>query len=414
MSASAAAPPRASARPAPAVPASPEALADLVRAAADAGGAVFTEGRGTKRHHGPAAAEAAQAISLERLDAVTFYEPGDLVIGVQAGLRLEALARVLAAEGQWLPVDPPYADATLGGVLATNGSGPRRLGYGPIKDYVIGMSVLGPGGALTRSGGRVVKNVTGYDLHKLHVGAFGSLGVIVEVNLKVTPRPAVSAALALAVTGLPAAHRLLLEVAGGPLRPVALEALDAGAATGLRRRVPALPPGDALAIIGVEGSQPVVERHVRELGPARARATAAVWLEGAEAESLWRGFRDAAEDHRAELTLRIGARPHELPALLSSLGPGPAGATGVAVAAGTGLARVYLPAPQDAAALGPAIAAWHDRAAARGGYVVVEAAPLALPGRAALPWAAGAGPLGPALKAGWDPHDVLNPGRMAL
>jgi glycolate oxidase iron-sulfur subunit len=320
------------------------ALVALVAEAAARGEPLLTEGSGTKRHLGPEAPGGVRRISLRRLAAITSYEPGDMVVCVQTGIRLVDLQRTLGEHGQWLPVDPPFAEATLGGILATGSAGPRRLGYGPIKDHVLGMRVVGAGGTVTKSGGRVVKNVTGFDLHKLQVGAFGSLGVLLEVNLKVTPRPEVSGVLALGCPGLEAALALLLAISTSPLRPVALEALDRGAAETLRARAPGLPAGEALALVGLEGSRPVFARHLRDLAAQRAAAADEALLEGPAAEALWAALRDEGGPRGTEVTVRLGAKPHDLPGLLADLAPAVTGATSVRAQAGVGTARVALPA----------------------------------------------------------------------
>src|SRR5262249_19160904 len=117
-----------------------------------------------------------------------------MTVTVEAGVRVARLQQLLAAEGQRLPIDVPRAgEATLGGALATNASGPRRLGFGTPRDYVIGITTVNDRGESTKAGGRVVKNVAGYDLCKLHVGALGTLGVISQVTLKLRPLPESSA-----------------------------------------------------------------------------------------------------------------------------------------------------------------------------------------------------------------------------
>src|SRR5207253_9213768 len=127
---------------------------------------------------------------LRGLAEVIDYPARDMTITVQAGITLARLQALLATEKQRLPVDVPHPDrATLGGALATNASGPRRLGFGTLRDYVIGMTVVNDEGQEVKAGGRVVKNVAGYDLCKLHVGALGTLGVISQATLKLRPRP---------------------------------------------------------------------------------------------------------------------------------------------------------------------------------------------------------------------------------
>jgi glycolate oxidase FAD binding subunit len=397
-----------SALPSRAPASTPATEDDVIALVRDGGVPLHTIGNGTKRHLGPAVA-GATVTSLRQLSRVTAYEPGDMVVSVQAGVRLLELQKLLAQRGQWLPIDPPYQDASIGGILATASNGPRRLGYGAVKDHLIGMRVVNGSGVVTKSGGRVVKNVTGYDLHKLHVGAFGSLGVILEAHFKVQPRPELSGAVMFGAADAEAAHRLLLEVWSSPLRPVALELLTAGAAAGLRGLAVGIPPADALAIVGIEGSRPVFERHLRELEAWRPRTSGMTVLRGPAAEGLWTALRDAPDRRRDEITVRIGARPHDLPELLRPIA---AAAAGLQVSVGNGLARALLRrAP--AAQLAAVVQGWHQQAAARGGYAVVEAAPLELEGRAGLPFGVPGPALAQRLRQAWDPKQILNPGRIA-
>jgi glycolate oxidase FAD binding subunit len=397
-------------------PANETELAALIRLAGEEGRAILIEGGGTKRHHGPAAGGDPWHVSVRGLSRVTAHEPADLSLSVQAGARLADVQRVLAAHDQWLPIDPPYGDATIGGVLATGSAGPRRLGHGTIKDALLGVRVLGPNGQATKSGGRVVKNVSGYDLHRPQVGAFGTLGVLVEAHLKVSARPEASALWALACPTLDAAHSLLLEVAASALRPVALEALDAPEVALARDRGAALPgdAGRAVAIVGIEGTRASFERHARDLAPYAARGSGpSVLLERPTAGALWAALADLPAAHAGEVRVRLGARPHDLPALLAALEPERAAARGVTVRAGVGLAYLAL-AAQDAPALAALVSRWHRLAAARGGYAVVESAPLALAEREKLPFGVPGGEgAHAALRRAWDPRETLNPGRMA-
>src|SRR6185503_10819360 len=136
------------------------------------------------------AASRIERIDLSALSRILEHAPEDMTVTVEAGATLASLQRALASRGQWLPVDPPHPERlTLAGLLDTNASGPRRAGFGTIRDYVIGLRVALADGRLIRSGGKVVKNVAGYDLMKLFIGARGTLGVIVEVTFKLLPLP---------------------------------------------------------------------------------------------------------------------------------------------------------------------------------------------------------------------------------
>jgi glycolate oxidase FAD binding subunit len=401
-------------------PADEAELAALVRQAAAEDRPLQVEGAGSKRHHGPAAPPDARVISLRRLNRITADAPRDLVVSVQAGARLAELQRTLAEHHQWLPVDPPYAAATIGGILATASAGPRRLGHGTIKDALLGLHAMGPDGAITRSGGRVVKNVSGFDLHRLQVGGFGALGILIEAHFKVTTRPAVSGAWLVAEADVPTALRLLLAVRASAMRPVALEALDAGALAGCRALVPEIPDAPALALVGIEGTRAVFDRHLRELEALRAQVSGRMTtvIEGSATDRLWQGFRDAPGRAAGDITLRLGALPHDLPGLLE-VDLGGCGLTAISCHAGNGIARLRFARPADVPAWLAQAPLVSLAAAARagGGYLVAESAPLDLPGRDRLPWTPGSAPVHPlfqGIRQAWDPGGILNRGRAGL
>jgi glycolate oxidase FAD binding subunit len=401
-------------------PADEAELTALVRQAAAEGRPLLIEGAGSKRHHGPAAPPDARVISVRRLNRITAYAPGDLVVSVQAGARLVEVQRTLAEHHQWLPVDPPYAAATIGGILATASAGPRRLGHGTIKDALLGLHAMGPDGAITRSGGRVVKNVSGFDLHRLQVGGFGALGILIEAHFKVTTRPAVWGAWLVAEADVPAALRLLLAVRASAMRPVALEALDAGALAGCRALVPEIPDAPALALVGIEGTRAVFDRHLRELEALRAQVSGrmATVIEGSATDRLWQGFRDAPARAAGDITLRLGALPHDLPGLLEVDLAG-CGLTAISCHAGNGIARLRFARPTELPAwlAQPPLVSLAAAAHACGGYLVAESAPLDLPGRDRLPWTPGSAPVHPlfqGIRQAWDPGGILNRGRAGL
>jgi len=152
-------------------------------------------------------------VRLDRLDAILAHEAADMTVTVQAGCPLVRLQAALAETGQWLPLDPPRPDlTTVGGLIATNLSGPLRASQGTVRDLLLGVRVVGAGGKVIASGGKVVKNVAGYDLSKLQVGAFGTAGVIVEATFKVRPVPEHEAAVLVTCPTLPDAAELALAV----------------------------------------------------------------------------------------------------------------------------------------------------------------------------------------------------------
>jgi glycolate oxidase FAD binding subunit len=170
-----------------ATPDSADALSLVCRLAHEEGWKIRVEGHASWL---PPDAPADLAVSTRALDQVLSVSPADLVATVQAGAPLEALRRRLADEGMWLALDPPgRPERSLGSVLATATAGPLRHGFGPVRDHVLGCTVATGDGRLVKAGGRVVKNVAGYDLTKLQVGGFGGFGIIAEVHLRLRSLP---------------------------------------------------------------------------------------------------------------------------------------------------------------------------------------------------------------------------------
>ncbi|HVS67155.1 MAG TPA: FAD-binding oxidoreductase [Mycobacteriales bacterium] len=169
-------------------PTSIDRLAEMLRTASDDGRSVGIRGAGSKETWGGVGAPVDAVLSTRGLDRIVEHAAGDLVITVEAGVALADVQRTVAAAGQWLALDPPEPGATVGGVVATAASGPRRLRYGTPRDLLIGITVVLADGTVAKSGGKVVKNVAGYDLGKLFTGSFGTLGVIAECTFRLHPR----------------------------------------------------------------------------------------------------------------------------------------------------------------------------------------------------------------------------------
>ncbi len=168
-------------------------IGELIRTAAAQGHAVFPLGGRTMLDLGQIPDRPGIGIDLRQLNQVIDYPARDMTITVQAGITIDQLQAVLLKEKQYLPIDVPFPDrATLGGAIATNVSGPRRFGCGTLRDYIIGISVVNDAGQEVKAGGRVVKNVAGYDLMKLYTGSLGTLGITARVTLKVKPLPEAS------------------------------------------------------------------------------------------------------------------------------------------------------------------------------------------------------------------------------
>lgn len=204
----------------------PESLADAAEAMAG-GGRLLLRGWGTKQGWGGPVEGVERVIDTRGLDRVVRHDPADLTATVQAGVPLAELQTELGRSGQWLPLDPPLHDpagrpATIGGIIAAADHGPRRLAYGAPRDLVIGATFALADGELARTGGKVIKNVAGYDLAKLMCGSLGTLALLVDVTLRLQPRPAASVTLAVRADAAQA-HTLWLALSDARLEPAAAD-----------------------------------------------------------------------------------------------------------------------------------------------------------------------------------------------
>jgi glycolate oxidase FAD binding subunit len=205
-------------------PATPEAVSALLKWASRDTLSVLVRGSGTKIGWGPAPKRIDVLISTARLNAVVAHRHGDLTATVQSGATLGDVNRALAQHRQWIPLDPPFADrATIGGIVATNDSGPRRHRYGSPRDLIIGVEFARADGQLAKGGGIVVKNVAGYDLPRLLTGSFGSLGVIVTATFKLYPLTAASRTLVVETATAADLGALAIKLSASHLTPTVLE-----------------------------------------------------------------------------------------------------------------------------------------------------------------------------------------------
>ena len=209
-----------------------------------------------------AVGQAVRSWDLTALNRLIEHKPEDMTATAESGLTLSEVQRRLAEHGQWLPIDPPDADRlTLGALLDTNASGPRRFGYGTIRDYLIGIKAVSAEGKLICAGGKVVKNVAGYDLPKLFVGSRGSLGVIVEATFKLRPLPETESFVQTQFESLDDADRVLAAVLDSDVMPVVLD---------LHNLAGSLSP--FALVIGFAGTEPDVKwqlERVAALGVAQ-------------------------------------------------------------------------------------------------------------------------------------------------
>jgi glycolate oxidase FAD binding subunit len=297
-------------------PQSAAEVGDIVRRAAAGGQAIYPIGGRTLLDIGLPPERPGIAVDLGSLSQVLDYPARDMTVAVQAGITMAQLQMLLATENQRLPIDVPRAEqATLGGVLAANVSGPRRLGLGTLRDYVIGISTVNDQGQEVKAGGRVVKNVAGYDFCKLHIGALGTLGIISQVTLKLRPLPECTS---LVTFGCEAAalERLLDQLHATRTRPVCLDLLNQAAVRFLVREFRInLPEAPWVIVVGFEDNSDAVGWQVRQLiqGLAPGDIQGSEARAGTACEPLWRGLIEHTANGR-RLTFKANLLPNAVAA----------------------------------------------------------------------------------------------------
>jgi glycolate oxidase FAD binding subunit len=349
------------------------------------------------------------ALCLGGLDRIIAHDAEDMTVTVEPGVTLGALDEALGRAGQWLPLDPARADqVTVGGLIAADRSGPLRLAHGKVRDLLIGLRVVTAGGEIVRGGGRVVKNVAGYDLPKLLAGSFGTLGVIVEATFKVRPRPAERRLFVLPLRSIADAVDQAMRLADSPLCPESLEAVNESAA-----EATGVASGAAL-VVGLAGSAAETAAGEALLAEQAGREMEA--CEPERAAAVRRALRDfpapASED---AIVARIAILPGNLASLLRRIEWEAAArriVVEIAAHAGSGVAWCQGFEATDPRAL-PLFAEW-IRVTTRelDGWVVFEALPEALRQRVD-PWGFSEPSvrLMKAVKEALDPGGLFSPGR---
>ena len=376
-------------------PGSVEEISELLKLAAREGLAVAPRGGGTKTHVGDPPRELDLILSTARMNEVVEHVPGDQVVRVQSGLRLDALQERLSGSDQMLGVDPPERDAgaTIGGIVAANSSGPRRYKYGTIRDLIIGITVVLSDGTVAKAGGKVVKNVAGYDLSKLFTGSLGTLGVIAEANFRLHPLPQAARTLAVAVESPQAAQEAAQAIMHSQVEATAVELYwddERRTVSVLLESIPS----------GVEAKVEAASFLLQPFGEVRALSDDEGILPSGDAD---------------EAVLKISAPPNELAGVLDSV-LGAAERKGVKArltghaASGVTVAGLSGGGTDVQAEIVEELREIRSR---RGGSVVLQRAPLDLKKRVGTWQTSGRDDLGlmRRVKEKFDPRGGLNPGR---
>jgi glycolate oxidase FAD binding subunit len=360
-------------------------------------------------------------VCLDRLTRIVEFDDANLNVSVEAGVRLDALQAVLSAKREFLPLDPAQSDQmTVGGLVQTNASGPSRQLYGSLRDWLLGLRVVLPGGERIRCGGKVIKNVSGYDMNKIFIGNLGTLGIVTEATFKLLPAPAMRAT----VVGVFAQLSEVVAVVGRTLEsfllPEALEALDPQALAALS---PALgldgAAGYGLAV-SVAGSRETVERQVRDFAGffGDGKALKVETLAAERTDAAWRAIRDVqaklSNGHVvAKIAVPIG-KTLDLFAAADGLMRRHEWRGAITAHAGSGVVRagIEVGAGSNLEPLREALLSLRREAEALDGSLVLETAPLLLK-RSLDTWGnvrEGFSVMR-RLKAEFDPGALLTPGR---
>jgi glycolate oxidase FAD binding subunit len=390
------------------LPGQEEELAALVAHAAAERTPLAIEGNGSKRGL-LRPVQAARTLSTRGLSGITFYRPQEMVISARAGTPVPEIEAALAGKGQMLIGEPPDVrgllggeqPSTIGGMVAANLSGPRRISAGAMRDHVLGIRFVNGQGEVVRSGGRVLKNVTGLDLCKLLAGSHGTLGVITEVTLKVLPAPQATATLAVHVDDLAKGVRALSAGLGSPYG-ISGAALAPRGAPGFGLEGP-------VALLRLEDFSESVRYRMGRLRQELAANGRASVLEGDPSRALWRAVRDAAPLLWAEeqdAIWRLSVAPTEGPRVAAAL-ENAFGAKllldwggGLVWAAGPATEQAHVAVMQAARDAGGTFTLFRAPEPLRAAVDVLPAEPAPLAAITAR------------VKAALDPMGVLNPGRM--
>jgi len=402
-------------------PETAEQILEAVHWALDGETPLRIDGSGSKRAFG-GVVDAAHRLDLSNLKGIATYEPAELFLTAKAGTRWDEIQSVLASERQRLdfePMDmsrllgekypPRNAVGTLGGIVACNLSGPRRVQTGAARDYVLGFTAVGGRGNLFKSGGRVIKNVTGFDLSKLMAGSFGVLAIMTEATLKTTPMPEKSRTVLVFGANDEHARALMskalgssFEVSGAAHIPAAI-----GGNSGVDHVANA---AAAVTAIRVEGPGPSVESRCRSLKDLLAGPLAVEELHSARGNALWTEIRDAAMlpvgDDRT--IWRVSVAPTDGPGLVAKIAS--TFQTDALYDWGGGL--VWLSIVGDIAAQAASIRETVD---ARGGHATLIRGARTCNGAdvpAFHPPASALQTLQQRIKNAFDPKNILNPGRV--
>ena len=371
-------------------------LAEVLRLSNDAGLAVIPRGGGTKLGWGNSPTRADLILSTARLNEIIEYTWADLTVTVEAGCTIQKLQETLAQHGQRLALDPLWPEkATVGGVLSANDSGALRLRFGALRDLIIGVTIALPDGTLASSGGKVVKNVAGYDLPKLVTGALGTLGVITRAVFRLHPLPLNSHSFSISTGNAEEMQKFVLAVQDSKLAHTFLQSHFSDEK----------PPVSDILFEGTEAGLAAQEAQLRNLA-APASVSAASTSNWTAREGLW-AFSDPAGTAIAKISILPTNMAHTMKLLAHSANAQQLRWKALLYATGLGWLRLE----GKPGALCAALQALRGELQSQDGSLVALHRPNKLPAFDAWGPASDALPLMRAVKQQLDPKNTLNPGR---
>lgn len=383
-------------------------LCQIVRDHVAQGHAIYPQGGKTSVDYGGIPGRPGIAILTTAINQVIDYPHADMTITVQAGMTWSGLREVLARQGQRLLIDAPFADrATLGGIYATNTTGSRRYGGGRPRDQIIGVSFVTSEGVVVKGGGRVVKNVAGYDFPKLLTGSLGTLGIITQLTVKVRPIPEASAIAWVPFAKPAEIGEALDQLNTSGTRPIAIDTLNRPAAVQIGQAL-GLPAAEGALVVGYEDNLQSVRWQLDRLKVELAGRDFVV-VEGDQAASLWDALTEFQAQEVGPISFVANLRPSQLASFVEQLDPE---SWSIQAHAGSGIVRAHALGDLTIETAESQIALHRQRARENGGDLVLSRCPTEWKDRLRV-WGSGRPDWSMAerVKAALDPHGAMNPGR---
>jgi glycolate oxidase FAD binding subunit len=381
------------------MPTSAIELAELVASSHRDRSPLVVAGNSTKLDWGGIVVGAKSVVSTQKLDRLIAHAVGDLTVTVEAGMKFARVQEILATAGQFLPLDPVYPDrATIGGIIATANTGSFRHRYGGVRDLLLGISFVRADGKIAKAGGRVVKNVAGYDMMKLFTGSYGTLGILTEVTLRVYPQPTHTGTVIItgATDSLATAAKILL---ASTLTPIAADVVSTALSQHLE-----LSNAPSLVVKFATIPASIAEQSAQLVDIAKGLGLKAGIWQGTQAENLWSGIQTGIWGN-APIGCKLGVRLTAAVDTIATLDRLTDNTATGAIHLNSGIGAVALKNSQHISLL-------RSHCEANGGFLSMLQAPVELKQQLDV-WGyrGNAVPLMKQIKQQFDPLDILNPGR---